>query len=363
MKVHLKSRPLSKGKSSLYLEISHKGKRHIEFLKLHVLDNPKTLKEKQLNKDIEMYAEKKRSERFLELQNNNNDFIPQSQKQIDFLKYFKNLTEERKSSKGNYDNWDSCYKHIVKFSPITTPTFADIDEAYVSQFKDYLIKTVSTNSASSYFNKFKAALKMAFESKIINDNPAKRIRGIKQADTQREFLAEEELQSLINTECEFPMLKKAFIFSCFTGLRWSDCVQLKWSNFQHSEKDGWRIVFRQVKTKGQEYLPITGQTIEFLGAVGSPEDKVFAGLFYSAWHNLKLSQWVMKAGITKKITFHCARHTHATLLLSNNTDIYMVMNILGHKSVRTTQIYAKVLDTKKAQAVNNIPNFILSSTK
>jgi len=117
---------------------------------------------------------------------------------------------------------------------------------------------------------------------------------------------------------------------------------------------GYYIRFRQKKTKGVETLPISDQARNLLGEKGNPDDKVFDGLHYSAWSNLKLQQWMMKAGITKTITFHCARHTYATLQLTLGTDIYTVSKLLGHKELRTTQIYAKVIDDKKKEAANRI---------
>ena len=65
---------------------------------------------------------------------------------------------------------------------------------------------------------------------------------------------------------------------------------------------------------------------------------------------------MLKAGITKNITFHCARHTHATLLLTNGVDIYTVSKLLGHKEIKTTQVYARIIDEKKKEAVNKIPS-------
>ncbi|GAL86817.1 integrase [Sporocytophaga myxococcoides] len=355
MKVTLREKR-GKEKSSLYLEYYKNGKRQYEFLKLKIFNSPTTSEQRKQNKETLALAEKIRAKRLLELQSLSHGFVPEFKKQTDFLEYFKMLVEDKNSSKSNFDSWNSCYQQLKKFAKPGI-TFADIDENLINKFKEHLLKEVSQNSASTYFNKFRASLRIAFENKIINDNPAKRIKGIKQEDPEREYLTEEEVQSLIVTDCEFPILKRAFIFSCLSGLRWSDCIEIKWSNLQYSKHDGWRLTFRQVKTKGQEYLPITNQTREWLGQEGPPEEKIFKGLRYSAWYNLKLAQWVMKAGITKKITFHCARHTHATLLIAHQTDLYMVMKILGHKNIKTTQIYAKIMDKNKTKAVNNIPTF------
>ena len=101
------------------------------------------------------------------------------------------------------------------------------------------------------------------------------------------------------------------------------------------------------------------QARELLGEIGLAEERVFKGLKYSAWHNLKLQQWVMRGGISKTITFHCARHTYATLQLTNGTDIYTVSKLLGHRELKTTQVYAQIIDQKKVEAANVIPTLTL----
>lgn len=119
---------------------------------------------------------------------------------------------------------------------------------------------------------------------------------------------------------------------------------------------GYKIVFKQKKVKRQEYLPIKESALEYLEERGEPYEKVFLGLKYSAWHNATLLNWVVSAGIPKKITFHCARHTHAILLLNAGVDIFTVSELLGHSEIRTTMIYAKIVDKKKREAVNLLPD-------
>ena len=116
-----------------------------------------------------------------------------------------------------------------------------------------------------------------------------------------------------------------------------------------------RIVFRQKKTKGLEYLDITDQAMRYMGQRGKPDERVFVGLKYSVWHNLALREWCLKAGITKHITFHCGRHTFAVLQLPLGTEIYTVSKLLGHRELKTTQVYAQIMDAKKREAVNRIP--------
>jgi integrase len=216
------------------------------------------------------------------------------------------------------------------------------------------MRSLSQNTQSSYYNKVRAALREAYKEAIIQRNPADETEGIKPGEPEREFLTYDELQAVAKVDCEIPVLKQAFLFSALTGLRWSDINKLVWAEVQHSKEIGYYIRFRQQKTKGAETLPISEQAFGLLGERGNPEDRVFQGLKYSAWHNLKLQQWVMKAGISKTITFHCARHTYATLQLTLGTDIYTVSKLLGHKDLKTTQVYAKIIDEKKKEAANKI---------
>jgi len=258
----------------------------------------------------------------------------------------------------------STYKHLEKFTNGHC-TIGDLNEKLCNDFREYLLtaptfqspgKTLSQNSAHSYFNKFKAAVRQAFEDKLLPDNPSKIVKRIKQAETQREFLTFEELQALFRTDCEIPLLKKAAIFSSLTGLRFGDIQKLVWGEIQHSNADGYFIRFTQEKTKGAETLYISQQARDQLGDSGVPQEKVFKGLKYNAWYNIKLKQWVMSAGISKNITFHCFRHTYATLLITLGTDIYEVSKMLGHKELKTTQVYAKIIDKKKVDAANRIPD-------
>lgn len=105
-----------------------------------------------------------------------------------------------------------------------------------------------------------------------------------------------------------------------------------------------------------DYLPISDQARSLLGELrGAPDERVFHGLKCSAYHNAALTNWCSKAGITKHITFHCARHTNATLLITNGVDIYTVSKLLGHRELQTTHIYAKLVNEKNIDALNKIP--------
>ncbi len=211
----------------------------------------------------------------------------------------------------------------------------------------------------SYFNKFRACLNQAFEDGLIFDNPVRRVKSVKAKDPKREFITLEELEKAAKAECKNQILKEAFLFSCYKGMRFKDIQNLKWKDISKIDEDMYRVTFRQQKTKGQEYLDIPAHAIDnYTKGKGEADEKVFTGLKYSAWHNIELKKWIMKAGITKDITFHCARHTFATLQFEFGTDIYTVSKLLGHSDLKTTQIYAKVMDQKKRDAVNRIPDVL-----
>jgi integrase len=277
-----------------------------------------------------------------------------------FVFYFKKLADKRKAS--NYDNWVSAYNYLVAFTSGFLK-FADLDETFCNDFKEYLLTTksrkssktiLSQNSAVSYFNKVKATLKQAYKEGYLQHDLNAKVDGIKTAETRRNFLTLEELNTLVKTDCKNPLLKRAALFSALTGLRFSDIEKLLWSEVHHSKIGGYYLQFRQQKTKGEDLLPISEQAFNLLGEQKQPIDRVFEGLKYSAYENRHLYQWIKAAGITKDISFHCFRHTYAVLQLANGTDIYTVSKMLGHRELKTTQIYAKVIDQTKREATNKI---------
>jgi integrase len=323
--------------------------------------------DKQHNKETEQLAEQIRQKRENHL-NKPEIYTGYEKEQLkikekseqNFIEYFKALADKRKAS--NYDNWVSAFHYLDKYTKGKLK-FADLNEKFCNDFKDYLLTTksnksikttLSQNSAVSYFNKFKASLKQAFKDGYFNFDLNSKISPIKQAETQRNFLTIEELNKLVKTECANPLMKKAALFSALTGLRFSDINKLVWGELEYIEGNGYFIKFKQQKTKGAEMLPISEQAFNLLGERKQPTDKVFEGLNYSAYENKHLAKWIGLAGIEKDITFHCFRHTFATLQLSKGTDIYTVSKMLGHRELKTTQVYAKIIDQTKREAADKI---------
>ncbi|MCB0553026.1 MAG: site-specific integrase [Phaeodactylibacter sp.] len=360
-KVFLREKKISKGRKSLYLDfypaIRHPktGKEtRREFLGLYIFEKPRNPFETQHNKSTRAIAENIRNKQYQEIQNGTYGFQSDAKKKKSFIDFFKQLTDQRYTSKGNYDNWLSSYRYFSEYFD-NNLTMGDLSVQTLNEYRDYLLGLdLAQNTKHTYFNKVKAAVKQAFKNGHISENYASQAEGIKAEETKREFVTLDELKQLAKTECDNPVLKKAFLFSALTGLRFIDCQLLRWKDLQQNSKGEYFIRYRQKKTKGQETLPLPLSARELLGEAREPEQPVFKGLTYSAWQNVKLREWVMRAGIRKKITFHCARHSFATIQLTLGTDIYTVSKLLGHRELKTTQIYAKIIDQKKTEAMNKL---------
>jgi len=380
MKISLKERKLPSGKISLLIEY-YKGsettlegkRRHIrdfENLQLYINPAASTVSEKNKNKENLDLAKKILAIRQADFYQGRFDLKNNYKTKRRFLDFFHEKMEEKIHSPKNYGNWTAAMLHLKRCIKPNL-TFEEVDEAFVKKVRKYFdfeAKTksntlLSENSKYSYFNKFKAVLRAAFDEGYTSINYSVKVKSFGQSESQREYLTHEELQRLANCDCKYPVLKNAFIFSCLTGLRWSDINALVWSEIREEIQDGEMFIkvnFRQEKTEGVEYLYISKQAREFLGERKFPSDRVFVGLKYSAVYNTELLRWCNRAGITKHITFHSARHTNAVLLLENGADIYTVSKRLGHSELSTTQIYAKMVDTKNKEAANLIPKLIFS---
>ena len=207
------------------------------------------------------------------------------------------------------------------------------------------------------------ALATAYERRIIERNPANLARPIRAENAMREFLTLNEVKRLVETKCNQPVLKDAFLFCVLTGLRWSDIAHLTWEEVKGNVGDGWHLHFKQRKTKIYQVLPITPQAKELLGKRFESNEAIFKGLKYSSKTSIELCRWAIAAGIAKRITFHSARHTHATLLLSHGVDIYTVSKLLGHKHVASTEPYAHIMDSRKVEALNKLPAIATKSLR
>lgn len=377
--IRIRQKELANGNISLYLDIYIGGKRKYEFLKLYLIPE-KTREDKEKNRQTMQLANSIKSKRIVEYQNGEFGFKSNYKLDTLFFDYYRAMCEKRHGnpeSRGNWGNWYSCLHHLMKYEKNKRITFEDITPEWVQGFRDYLDKDavawshdyrkrikdkpLARNSKLSYFNKLRACLNQAFEDRIIPINPCRGVERFRPEEGIRMYLTIDEVRLLAQTDCEYPRIKDAFLFSCMTGLRRSDILRLTWGDI-HKQGDFTRIIFRQKKTEGQEYLDITPQAAQLMGDPKGINDPIFEDIHSPSCTNKAVQEWVLNAGIHKKISFHCARHTFATMMLDLGTDIYTVSKLLGHRDLSTTQIYVKVLDKNKQKAVSNIPD-ILSGFK
>jgi len=283
--------------------------------------------------------------------------------QQNFLEYFNTMIYKRHAngSESIIVNWQRAYDFLKQFAGDTL-LFSQIDNRMAEEFKRFLLSApcggnrggnISHNTAATYFSIFKAALKQAFVDGYLTVDLSAKIKGIQEQESRREYLTVEELNMLAATPCERDVLKRAALFSALTGLRHCDIQKLQWKEIS-LDGNQVQLHFTQQKTKGVEYMPISEQALQLCGEPGKPEQLVFEDLPDPSWISRPLKKWIETAGIKKPITFHCFRHTYATLQLSSGTDIYTVSKMLGHTNVKTTQVYAKVVDEKKNKAAQAI---------
>ncbi|RYG18337.1 MAG: site-specific integrase [Chitinophagaceae bacterium] len=364
-KVTLRSRKLRSGKSSFFLDFypplinPYNGKPlRTEFLKLHMFEHPVGPADKMYNKQVQLLAENIRAKRQLSIQNQDYGFLDKDRLSGSFLDYFS--TVAKKKGGLNSDTWSMSQRYLESFSGMDL-RFSHLTLGFCEDYKEYLLggpainyrkRPISNNTALKYYNMFRFVLRSAYRNQLMTDNLYERTSSIREHGTHREFLTIEEFQHLATTKASSDLMRRASIISGLTGMRFSDIKTMIWSEVRGTSGD-YSIQFRQQKTKGAEVLPISDQTFNLLGDRQKDDERVFPKLDYNKVRQF-LSNWLGDAGITKHITFHSFRHTFATLQLSMGTDIFTVSKLLGHRDIKTTQIYTKIIDSKKKEAATRI---------
>mgnify|MGYP001064489847 FL=1 len=285
----------------------------------------------------------------------------------DFIKYFNSIISKRhpNSSDSIIVNWRRVGELLKIYSKGQPIPFKEISVKLLEDIKMFLLRapmggnkkgTISQNTASTYFSILKAGLKQAFVDEYLTVDISAKVKGIISIEKPRVALTMNEVQMLVNTPCKNEVLKRAFLFSILTGLRHGDIQTLKWKQIQQTSKGTWQAVVVQQKTKVLDYKPITQQALQLCGERPSDEESlVFEGLTDASWISRPLKVWIEASDIKKHVTFHCGRHSFASLLLENGVDIYTIKDLMDHTNVRTTQIYThNIVNEKKEKAANTL---------
>lgn len=354
--VTLRQREMPSGRISLYLDIKLNGQRKYEYLKLY-LEKGNSADVRTHNKQTLMYAEAIRAQRLLEVRNMRYGLEPIQSPDTLFFPVFDSLNKNTEA--GTRFTKATTRSHLLDFGHEDL-TFREITPIWVEKFELYLTKKgLQKSSISTYMSVFNSVMNYAVKENIIIKNPVQGFAKVHRAESERSYLTIEELQQLASTPIKprHESVRRAFLFSCLTGLRVSDIVAITWGQVS---KVGTmtRITFKQKKTQGLQYLDINEQATELMGEPRDATEHIFR-LHSLNLVNTQLRKWVQNAGISKHISFHSGRHTFAVMMLDLGADIYTVQKLLGHRNINTTQIYAKILDKNKQEAVQRIPKIMI----
>lgn len=345
--VKLRKKQISGNKLSYYLDIYNNGKRYYEFLKLY------SSNDKIQNKEITRLAESIRAKREIELRSAGYGLTPEHKSKVDFVDYMTKISETKNFAGKKLLK---CSINHIKIYAKNGIHLNSIDEHWIGGFEEFLkSKQLSNSSIIDYLIALRVTLNTAVRERLIPINPFVYYKQTTKAThSKRNFLTFEELSKLNETYCTEEHIKRAFLFSCYTGLRISDLMNLQWNDIKENQ-----LEIRQIKTNNLLYLPLGETAVDLLkkhrgNIYNLTNEKIFK-LPCLATILKHLREWVKAAKINKHITTHCGRHTFATLSLSQGIDLYTVSKLLGHSNVSVTQIYGKIIDQKKIDAVNKLP--------
>ena len=357
--VRIRFKDLENGNRSIYLDIYHEKKRRYEFLKLYLI--PETSAEAKAQNEYTLKAANAiKAQRIIDIANNKPTNVWSEKAKVLLIDW---LHEYRDRGIQNGKRTIKSHTHsaevqILKYD--AKARLCDIDKDWLDGFVGHMrnAKAKRTNkpfakkTISNYLGSIITALTMAVEDGILSVNPGLTIdrKAIQGEQTKREYLTIGEVQKLMKTQCKRPDIAIPFLFSCFCGLRLSDVRSLKWGNII-KDGDNWHIELIQNKTEKMVYIPLNKQARGYL-----PEQQGKSGdCVFHLPHIMTVEKWLKKwasaAGITKNLSYHVSRHTFATMELTMGADIYTTSQLLGHTDVETTQVYAKIIDTKKERAV------------
>jgi integrase len=374
--VRIREKRLNDGNVSLYLDMYYMGARKKEGLKLYLVPEVNAAAKLQ-NKNTLKLAEQIKAERILDIQQHglvNWENVKKGRMTLAAWveKYTKDENGLTPASMRSKRNAQARVEQYLLYIGKPNLALKDVDKNFCKGFIAFLKtctfnngkKTLGSTTCRIFMNRLAATLNMAVREGLIDSNPFKLLDAKEKPQKKsaiREFLTIEELRTLIATPCRYDIVKKAFLFSCFTGLRYSDMMALKWNEI-HKAADGKTLYIEheQVKTKNTVTIPLSNEALKWMPRKSKDSERVFHQLHItSTTVEVVLGEWMQEAGIQKHITYHCSRHTAATLLLTLGADLYTVSKILGHQSIRMTEVYAKIVDKKKIETMNLVNNMFV----
>lgn len=361
--IRLRVKKLTDGSKSLFLAAYHNGRYEYEFLRMYLIPEIDA-RAKERNADTLRIATEIKNQRIKQYYNSLAG-IESYGEDILLTSWIIKATENK--SDNTKDSYRKLLLHIKNFTNGKPITLRQVNRQFCEDFIKYMRrqndprsltpKTIKENTVWLYYTKFAALMNKAVKSGYISNNPFQRIDDdIKPSKNKvrRGFLTIEEVRALMAAPCRHESVKRAFLFSCFCGLRISDVRKLRYEDIQQSQ-GGHFVQIVQQKTKEPLFVPLSKSAMQY---VGNGKKGIIFDLPIASHLNYTIDKWAERAGITKKISYHISRHTFAVSMVTAGADIYTISKLMGHTNVTTTQIYADLLDSKKAEAVSLLDNLI-----
>ena len=376
--VRIREKQLADGRKHLYLDIYKSGKRSYKMLYLYLWPETGTPEEveyyKKLNEETMAQAEAKRSVELADLAAGGSRAKAVLKNKMllkDWMERYASIKEQSGQSDSNAEIIKLTARHLQLYAGDRV-RLQDVDLDFCRGFIGYLAsakqlnqsgKPLAQNSKNHYFASFSSAMNYAVGDGYIAENPARKLKTedrkpIKFERVNRGYLTEEEVGRLMATDCPNEEVKRAFVFACYVGLRISDIRALTWGMMKR-QGDVYKLNLRMTKTRDELNITVSESAFGWLPERGmaTDADNVFKHLPQSHQGlNQTLRKWVQAAGIDKTISFHCSRHTAATVALAHNVSLYTVSKMLGHRDIKITQVYATLLDKSLEDAASVMGN-------
>lgn len=361
----LRKRELADGRISLFIDHIADGKHKYEFLKLYLLPETSENVRRENTRTLRQAEDIIRLRTESLVQEKSDQITAKNLSETSLLELIDILSVDyrRKHGRENkrlltFKSNIQAFRHDVRM--------CDIDKKFCIDYADWLRHAfISRNgtllapqTAFVYFWQLGWILGNALRMGYIRQNPWTQLESsdkIHEPERQHRFLTLEELEALENTPYKHDLIKRAFMFSCFSGLRISDVRNMKWSDL-YSNDATWYVSIIMQKTSKPVSIPIPPRAMRWLPERDNGETNVFGKLPSQNQVNHHLRKWFEETGIAGRIHFHVSRHTYGTLLLTAGVDLYTASKLMGHNDIRATQVYAKIIDRKKQEAVSLIDN-------
>jgi integrase len=324
-----------------------------------IYKHPKDQFQKNHNKQALALLETKRSQAIIEQQAIGSAFIPQHKFKTNFLEYFEEYVEQNKRKRNRHlANSLKQFKLFIKkdfIAPI------DITENFCKRFRQYLLDKFTGETPGGYYARFKWVVNAATKDGYFHSNPTEEVFAKNNPSAKlKENLEVDEYLLLLNTPCTNQEVKAAFIFSCYTGLRWVDVSKLEWKDIKNGI-----LTTRIIQAKTGKPVTLTLHEIakdvlekQKQKAETWKSKSPFVFILPTAdGANKVLGEWINKAGIDKHITWSCARLSFSILLQDQNVDDATVAYLMGHTSTdQVKRTYKRHRPKNQLETINQLPS-------